>query len=146
MCGLPGAGKTSLSRELARGLGALRWDKDELRELLFPAMRIQHGRPLNDFCMELLYAGVQYAFGHASVPIVIFDGRPFLESAQRARVREVAKQAGVPVAFVVCEAPMTVARMHAFAGSIFVPPRSTRSRIAAASCGPRSPKSLAWRR
>ena len=108
LCGLPGAGKSSLSRELARRLGALRWDKDELRELLFPGARVRHDRALNDACMELLYAALTRAF--VETRIVILDGRPFTESAQRTRVREAAKQAGAAPAFVLCSAQLTVLR------------------------------------
>ena len=121
MAGLPGSGKSALARELERRLGALRWDKDELRELLFPAARVAHDRALNDFCMELAYSGIGQAAKR--VPVLILDGRPFTERAQRERAREAARAAGVPLVFVLCTAPMQVLRARITQGAHVAPDR-----------------------
>jgi predicted kinase len=112
MAGLPGSGKSTLSRALAERLGALRWDKDEVRHLLFPPTRVAHDPALNDLCMELLYSAARHALATetARVEAVILDGRPFARQAQRDRVLEVARQAGAELLFVVCSAPLDVLR------------------------------------
>lgn len=112
MCGLPGSGKSTLSRALASRLEALRWDKDELRQLLFPPGVVAHDRALNDLCMELLYSAARHAFAsdRARVPVIILDGRPYVEERQRRRAREIALEAGARIVFVLCAAPLAVLR------------------------------------
>jgi len=126
LSGLPGSGKTCLSRELARKLGALRWDKDELRELLFPAAVVKHERVRNDFCMETLYAAARGALEHASlgVPIVLLDGRPFTEKRQRTRAVQAAGQAGANIAFILCVAPLVVLRQRIASDRHIAPDRN----------------------
>ena len=109
MCGLPGSGKSTLASELARRTGALHWDKDALRELLFPAARVPHDRALNDVCMELIYSAAREALGKRA-SMVILDGRPFANEAQRERARAAAGQVGAAHVFVFCSAPMDVLR------------------------------------
>ncbi len=121
MAGLPGAGKSAVGRELERRLPALRWDKDQLRELLFPAARVAHDRTLNDFCMGLLYSGIAEALKRA--PVLILDGRPFVERAQRDRVREAVREAGVSLALVLCTAPIEMLRERIARGAHLAPDR-----------------------
>jgi predicted kinase len=109
LCGLPGSGKSTLAALLAKRLGALHWDKDELRQLLFPPP-VAHDRELNDHCMELLYAALPAALARAAPPIVILDGRPFAEERQRRRALEAAAAAGAEALFVFCTAPSEVLR------------------------------------
>src|SRR4051812_47371612 len=89
MAGLPGSGKSTLSRLLAAELGALRWDKDELRQMLFPAGAVPHDSTLNDFCMELLYTAAREGFERGA-GVVILDGRPYRKASQRVRLVQVA--------------------------------------------------------
>jgi uncharacterized protein len=114
MAGLPGSGKTTLSRALAARLGALRWDKDELRHLLFPPATVTHNPALNDFCMEVLYAAARRVLAEETsrTGAVILDGRPFAGQAQRERVREVARETGAALLFVMCSAPLDVLRQR----------------------------------
>lgn len=114
MAGLPGSGKSTLSRALAGRLGALRWDKDEVRHLLFPPATVAHDPGLNDLCMELLYTAARHALAGETprAGAIILDGRPFTGRAQRERVREVARQAGAALLFVMCSAPLDVLRQR----------------------------------
>jgi predicted kinase len=126
MAGLPGSGKSTLSRALAAQIGALRWDKDELRHLLFPPQTVAHDAALNDLCMELLYAAVLHALATDAprVSAVILDGRPFARQAQRTRVREIAREAGAELLFVVCRAPLEVLRRRILADRHPAPDRN----------------------
>lgn len=110
MCGLPGSGKSTISRALADRLGALRWDKDELRHLLFPPARVTPDRELNDACMELIYAALPSGFARA--PVAILDGRPYATRAQRQRARQAAAQAGADILFILCTAPLSVLKLR----------------------------------
>lgn len=110
MCGLPGSGKSTVSRRLAQRVEGLRWDKDELRHLMFPPELVQHDRALNDLCMEMLYAAALRVFARqdAGASPIILDGRPFMERGQRERARAAAQQAKANIAFVLCTAPKEV--------------------------------------
>jgi predicted kinase len=122
MCGLPGSGKSAVARVLAERLGALHWDKDELRSVLFPADRVRYDAQVNDACMELLYSALPEAFKANSV--VIIDGRPFTQRAQRERVREAALDAGAALVFVRCDAPLDVLRSRVDAQNHPAPDRT----------------------
>jgi len=124
MCGLPGSGKSTLASELARRSGALHWNKDALRELLFPAARVPHDRALNDACMELMYSAAREALGKR-VSMVILDGRPFANEAQRERARAAAGEAGAAHVFVFCSAPMDELRRRVDAAHV-APDRNER--------------------
>jgi predicted kinase len=121
MCGLPGSGKSTIARALAERLGAARWDKDELRDLLFPPALVNHGREINDACMELLYAALPSAF--ARVPVVVLDGRPYAIRAQRERVRRAALDAGADILFLLCMAPGPVLRQRVATDAHVAPDR-----------------------
>ena len=121
MCGLPGSGKSTISRVLADRLGAPRWDKDELRDLLFPPARFEHGRTLNDACMEFFYKALPSAF--TRTPVVILDGRPFTTRAQRHRARQAASEAGAGILFIHCTAPEAVLHERVGAGGHPAPDR-----------------------
>jgi predicted kinase len=109
MAGLPGSGKSTLSKLLAAELGALRWDKDELRQMLFPAGTVAHDGELNDFCMELLYKTAIEAFDRGA-GVVILDGRPYREGKQRVRLTQVARKARALPLFIECKASVEILR------------------------------------
>lgn len=108
MSGLPGSGKTAISELLAPRINALRFDKDAVRDLLFPPTICRHDRTLNDFCMELLFSAAKFAIVERHVQVVILDGRPFALSAQRSRACAVASEAGARPLFIHCKAPLEV--------------------------------------
>ncbi|MFZ0994064.1 MAG: AAA family ATPase, partial [Candidatus Sulfotelmatobacter sp.] len=54
MAGLPGAGKTTLARELANRLPGRVLNKDEIRHALFSADEIEYSSRQDDFCLHLM--------------------------------------------------------------------------------------------
>ena len=73
--------------------------------------------------MELLYAALPAAFDRADPPVVILDGRPFAEHAQRGRAAAAAAHANADIAFVLCTAPRDVLLQRVRAGSHPAPDR-----------------------
>lgn len=110
MAGLPGSGKTAISKLLAPRINALRLDKDAVRDLVFPPTICRHDRALNDFCMELLFTAAKFAIVERNVQVVILDGRPFTLATQRSRACAVASDVGARPLFIHCTAPLEVLR------------------------------------
>ena len=76
MAGLPGTGKTTLARELARRTSGRVLSKDEFRHAIFAADEIEYSSRQDDFCLQLMMETAGYLL--AQIPKRIFpDGRPF---------------------------------------------------------------------
>ena len=54
MAGLPGTGKSTLSRALATDLGGIVIDKDQIRAALFSPPDIEYSTEQDDFCMAVM--------------------------------------------------------------------------------------------
>jgi predicted kinase len=54
MAGLPGTGKSTLARELARRTAGRVLSKDEFRHTLFAPGEIEYSTRQDDFCQELM--------------------------------------------------------------------------------------------
>ena len=104
MAGLPGAGKTTLARELARrtqGAGAI-LSKDEIRAALFSPEDIEYSVRQDDFVMEVMLDAARFLLQETPARKIFFDGRPFSRRYQIDRVLEVARQLGQPWAIIEC--------------------------------------------
>lgn len=60
MAGLPGTGKTTLARELARVTGGALVSKDEIRAALFAPEDIEYSVVQDDFVMEVMLDNARY--------------------------------------------------------------------------------------
>jgi adenylylsulfate kinase len=102
MAGLPGTGKSALARELAGRLPAVVLDKDRIRAALFGPDVIEYSTGQDDFCMDVMLHTAAYLFERDRARHVILDGRTFGRRYQVERVRDFAREQGVPVRFVEC--------------------------------------------
>ena len=77
MAGLPGTGKSTLARELARRTSGPVLSKDEFRHALFAPEEIEYSNRQDDFCQELMLQTASYLLARDPARIIFLDGRPF---------------------------------------------------------------------
>jgi predicted kinase len=94
MAGLPGTGKSTLSRALANELGGTVLDKDKIRAALFPASDIEYSTEQDDFCMAVMLKVAGYIFRKDPNRKVFIDGRTFSRAYQLKRATGYAEALG----------------------------------------------------
>ncbi|MBZ5683982.1 MAG: ATP-binding protein [Acidobacteriia bacterium] len=77
MAGLPGTGKSTLARELARRTAGRVLSKDEFRHALFAPEEIEYSTRQDDFCLELMLQTAGYLLGRDPARMILLDGRSF---------------------------------------------------------------------
>lgn len=102
MVGLPGTGKSTLSRALVERFGGFVLDKDIIRPALFGPSQIEYSVEQDDFCQGVMMQAAEYLLKRQPRLRVFLDGRPFSREYQRERVRVSAKSAGIPLAVIEC--------------------------------------------
>jgi predicted kinase len=110
MAGLPGTGKSTLARALAKDLAGLVLNKDALRAGLFPARFVEYSREQDDFVQELMQQTAEYLLTRRPELAVFFDGRTFSRSYQIEKVIELAERLGTPWRIIECVCDEKVAR------------------------------------
>jgi predicted kinase len=104
MVGLPGTGKSTLSRALVERFGGFVIDKDVIRPALLGPSQIEYTVEQDDFCQEVMLETAEYLLKRKPKLRVFLDGRPFSRAYQRERVRTAAEKIGTPLAVVECVA------------------------------------------
>jgi predicted kinase len=94
MAGLPGTGKSTLSRALAAELGGTVIDKDQVRASLFSPADIEYSTPQDDFCIAVMLKVGGYLFRKDPARIIFVDGRTFSRTYQLKRATGFAEAIG----------------------------------------------------
>jgi adenylylsulfate kinase len=110
MAGLPGTGKSTLSRALAAELGGTVLDKDEIRAALFPSADIDHSTEQDDFCMGIMLKVAGYLFRKDPSRRIVLDGRTFSRTYQLDRATGFAEALSQPWRILECVCSQETAR------------------------------------
>jgi predicted kinase len=102
MVGLPGTGKSTLSRAMVERFGGFVIDKDVIRPALFGPSQIDYTVEQDDFCQDIMLEVAGYLLKRKPGLRVFLDGRPFSRKYQRDRVQAAAEKIGVPLAILEC--------------------------------------------
>lgn len=95
MAGLPGSGKSALSKSLSEQLDGLVLNKDVVRAALFPGPWTEYSQRQDDFCMEVLLQAAAYLIRRDPPPTFLFiDGRTFASRYQIEHVMKWAAEMG----------------------------------------------------
>lgn len=115
MAGLPGTGKSTLSRALAERCGGAVLDKDAIRAALFAPAQIEYSREQDDFCQQLMLETGEYLLSRDPLLWIFLDGRPFSRRYQRRQAEAAAARLHTPLAIVecVCDQATALARLQA---------------------------------
>ena|SRR5271165_2086049 len=110
MAGLPGSGKSALSRALAVELGGTVLDKDQVRAALFTPTYIEYSTEQDDFCMGIMLKVAGYLFRKEPAQRVYLDGRTFSRTYQLARATGFAEALSQPWRILECVCSEETAR------------------------------------
>ena len=110
MAGLPGTGKSTLSRALAQRIGGTVLDKDIIRAALFPPGRIEYSAAQDDFCQSLMLQAAAYMLAQDPNVLIFFDGRTFSQRYQIQAVIAAAQELDTPFHIIECTCSEETAR------------------------------------
>jgi len=102
MAGLPGTGKTTLARELARRTQGALLSKDEIRGALFSPEDIDYSVKQDDFVMEIMLEAARFLLQNAPTRKIFLDGRTFSRRYQIDRVLKSARELAQPWTIIEC--------------------------------------------
>jgi predicted kinase len=112
MAGLPGTGKSTLSRAVAAELGGTVLDKDQVRAALFSPSDIEYSTAQDDFCMAVMLKVAGYLFRKDPSRFIFLDGRTFSRAYQLKRATGFAEAIGQPWRVLECTCKAETARMR----------------------------------
>jgi len=110
MAGLPGAGKSTIARELAERLGGTVLDKDKIRAALFAPADIEYSTAQDDFVMDVVLRVASYLLRRDLARYIFIDGRPFSRRYQVEQAINCAKEAGADWRIIECVCSEETAR------------------------------------
>ena len=112
MAGLPGTGKSTLSRALVAEFGGTVLDKDQVRAALFPAADVEYSTEQDDFCMAIMLKVAGYLFRKEPARRIFLDGRTFSRAYQLKRATGYAEAIGQPWRILECVCSEETARQR----------------------------------
>ena len=110
MAGLPGTGKTTLARELARRTEGAVLNKDEIRASLFSPQDIEYSSAQDDFVMEIMLTAARFILQKSPTRHIFLDGRTFSRRYQIDRVLAFASELHQPWKIIECTCSVDSAR------------------------------------
>jgi predicted kinase len=110
VAGLPGTGKSTLARELARRTSGRVLSKDEFRHSIFAPEEIEYSSRQDDFVQQLILETAAYLFSRDSRLYIFLDGRPFSRRYQIDNVISAADSLHQPWRIIECICSEDVAR------------------------------------
>jgi adenylylsulfate kinase len=110
MAGLPGSGKSALSRALVAELGGTVLNKDEIRAALFSPSDIEYSTEQDDFCMGIMLKVAGYLFRKDPSRRIFLDGRTFSRTYQLDRATGFAEALSQPWRILECVCSQETAR------------------------------------
>jgi predicted kinase len=94
MAGLPGSGKTTLAKALAKELNGAILSKDSIRAAIFPGSMTDHSREQDDLVFGMVLQAARYIAGHRQAEFIFLDGRTFSRREQVEQAIHAAEAAG----------------------------------------------------
>lgn len=110
MAGLPGTGKTTLARELARHVDGRVLSKDEFRHSLFAPVEIEYSSRQDDFVLEIMLDTAGHLLARDRDRHIFLDGRTFSRRYQIENVIARAASLHQPWRIVECICSESIAR------------------------------------
>ncbi|MGC9347252.1 MAG: AAA family ATPase [Anaerolineae bacterium] len=102
MAGLPGTGKSTIARALARAVDAVVLDKDIIRAALFPPEAIEYSSEQDDLCVSIMLQVAEFALSRRPERAIILDGHTFSRSYQVEAVVNASEEMATGLAFIEC--------------------------------------------
>jgi|SRR5579862_149755 len=110
LAGLPGTGKTTLARGLARRTNGRVLSKDEFRHSLFTAEEIEYSSRQDDFVLQIMLQTAGYLLARDPARRIFLNGRPFSRRYQIENVITAADSLQQPWRIVECVCSEEIAR------------------------------------
>lgn len=110
MAGLPGAGKSTLARQLAKRTGGAVVNKDDIRAALFSPDDIEYSVEQDDVVMEIMLEAARFLLQKDPARKIFLDGRTFSRGYQIDCVVKFADEMAQPWVIVECTCSDDAAR------------------------------------
>ena len=124
MAGLPGTGKSTLSRALAAECNGVVLDKDEIRAALFPPAYVEYSAQQDDFCQVRMIETATYLLERHSALRIFLDGRTFSRAYQIQNAVAAAEKLHTPWRIIECVCSEYTARLRIEASRASHPARN----------------------